>query len=451
MQKNDMINMLSIGGSDPSSGAGIQNDIKTSMILDAYCFTVITAITSQNTSRYTATLPIPPNTIQDQIKSIMSDFKINVIKIGMLYNSNIINSVHKTLKTTNIPIIVDPVIKSTTNGTLLKKEAISQYKKMIIPLSYIITPNIEEAQILSNIQYQKSKDDSNIKEIASKLIDMGAANVIITGIPKYKNKISDYILETKYTDRYISSKKVVMKNHGGGCTHSTAVAISIAKNSSVIKSAKFAKDFTVKSIINSKKIGAGSVITHQDYKNKINEQLSTAIIKLGKIKNISKAIPECQTNFVFAKTNPKTTSDILGVAGRIVRVGDEITIAGNLEYGGSKHVATAVLTINSKFPKIRCAINIKYNQETLQKLKKEKKLNIKKYDRSLEPQANKAIENRSIQWGIKSAITKNPSSAAAAATPPDVIYHTGDIGKEPMIIVFGKTPQDVINKISGIF
>ncbi len=110
-------------------------------------------------------------------------------------------------------------------------------------------------------------------------------------------------------------------------------------------------------------------------------QLSNSITKFIEIKNIYRNIPECQTNFVYSKQKPKSIKDILGISGRIVKTGKHVEIAGNLTYGGSKHVATAVLTMNKKFPQICSAINLKYQNSTILKIKNSK-LIVSSYDRN---------------------------------------------------------------------
>ena len=134
------MNILSIGGSDPSSGAGIQSDIKTFSNHDVYGFTVITAITSQNTRKVTSIEPVSVKSIRAQLDSVLSDFDIDGIKIGMVYNSQIIRTIHSKLKNIKVPMILDPIIKSTTGTILLKKNALRDYKKMMIPLADVITP-----------------------------------------------------------------------------------------------------------------------------------------------------------------------------------------------------------------------------------------------------------------------------------------------------------------------
>ena len=172
------MNLLSIGGSDPSSGAGIQSDLRIFSTDNVYWLTVITAITGQNTLKFGKVEPVSVNILKNQLQFVLSDFKIDGIKIGMVYNSQMIKTIYQQLKKLKIPIVVDPVIKSTTGGELLKKSAIKDYQKYIIPLATVITPNKYEAEILS-----KTKINSkNIPEKTAKIIQkMGAKNVSITG------------------------------------------------------------------------------------------------------------------------------------------------------------------------------------------------------------------------------------------------------------------------------
>ncbi|ABX12438.1 bifunctional hydroxymethylpyrimidine kinase/phosphomethylpyrimidine kinase [Nitrosopumilus maritimus] len=430
------MNILSIGGSDPSSGAGIQSDIRVFSALGVHTLTVITAITSQNTSKFGMVEPVSSKILQKQLESVFSDFKINGVKIGMVYNSKIIKIIHQQLKKLKIPIVVDPVIRSTTGGSLIENNARKDFQKYIVPLATIITPNKKEAELLTKM---KISTKNTPEKVAKEIQNMGAKNVTITGIEE-KKKVSDFVLE-KNSKYIISGEKIPKINHGSGCIHSAAVVYSLAKKKSIKESLYFAKKFTYKSIKNAKKIGKGIAITDIQSKNKIEDELSSAITKFIKLKGIYKNIPECQTNFVFSKQRPKSTKDVLGISGRIVKAGTNVLVAGDLKYGGSKHVATALLSMNKKYPGICSAINLKYQSTTLSKIKKSK-LEVSSYDRSKEPKHVK-IKGSTIRWGINSAI-KNSKKI------PDVIFHKGDFGKEPMIIVFGKTPENVLEKILKI-
>lgn len=430
------MNILAIGGSDPSSGAGIQSDIKASQVLGANCFSVITTITAQNSKKFSLAEPIPVRSVEAQLESILSDFKVNVIVIGMVYDHSTIKKIHDKLEGKKIPIILDPVIKSTTGGVLLKKDAITSLKRFLIPISHVITPNVAEAEAISGVKIRKYDDLIRAAESISKI---GAKSTIITGHSFYKNKISDFIYHGNM-HQSISGRKIPGQTHGSGCNFATALAYSIAQKSNVFDAARFAKQFTYQTITSARKLGSGVKITNSK-PDPIRIELSLAINQFQEIKGISRLIPECQTNFVFARPKAKSIKDILGVAGRIVRTGSTITIAGSLEYGGSKHVATAVLTMQKKFPQIRSALNLRYDQNMVKKFAKHH--TVSSYDRIKEPKSSKAKENSSISWGVNFAI-KN------SLTPPDVIYHKGDWGKEAMIIVFGNNPGHVLDKISKI-
>lgn len=430
------MNILAIGGSDPSSGAGIQSDIKASQALGANCFSVITAITAQNSKKFSLAEPVPTKSVEAQLDSVLSDFKVDVIVIGMVYDHATIKKIHDKLKSKKIPIILDPVIKSTTGGMLLKKDAVASLKRFLIPISYTITPNVAEAEVLSGVKIKKYDDLVRAARIISK---MGAKHIIITGHAFYKNKISDFIYHNG-KHQSISGKKIPGQAHGSGCNFAMALAYSIAQKLDIFDAARFAKQFTYQTITSAKILGKGVKITNPK-PDPIRTELSSAINQFQEIRGISKMIPECQTNFVFAKQKASTTKDILGVAGRIVRTANTVTAAGSLEYGGSKHVATAVLTMQKKFPQIRSALNLRYDQVLVKKFAKH--YNISSYDRIREPKSSKSKENSSISWGVNFAI-KNSS------TPPDVIYHKGDWGKEAMIIVFGNNPGQVLDKISKI-
>jgi len=251
----------------------------------------------------------------------------------------------------------------------------------------------------------------------------------------------DFVLEgSKFYS--FSAKKIPITIHGSGCTFSASLAVALAKGKSLKDAVRFAKEFTTKSIRNSQKIGKGIPIVSFDTKDKIEKELADAISSLTKIKNAHKVIPEVQTNFVFSKPKPRSINDILGVSGRIVKATKSIISAGNLEYGGSRHVGSALLEIASKFPSTRSAINLRFDKKFIKKAKT-KKLLVKNYQRSDEPLKTKSKEGRTISWGIKSVI-KNERKA------PDLVFHTGEIGKEPMIMIFGKNPKDVLDKLAKI-
>jgi len=193
---------------------------------------------------------------------------------------------------------------------------------------------------------------------------------------------------------------------------------------------------------NAEKLGKGLSIVRQKRIDLIENDLLDAIKQFVGIERIYEYIPECQTNFVYSEKNPISTVNILGLEGRIVKTGKLVTVAGSVKYGGSKHVAPAGLQMTKKFPTIRSALNIKYDRKTIDKAIA-KKLSVSSYDRNAELQKVKNKEGKTISWGIKNTIK-------TARTPPDIIYHKGSIGKEPMILIFGENPKAVLTKLLKI-
>ena len=431
------MNILSIGGSDPSSGAGIQSDIRAASALGVNCFSVITAITSQNSTRFSSVESVSANAVSQQLDSILSDFKIDVINIGMVYDSKIIEKIYLKLKGLKIPVVVDPVIKSTTGGALLKKSSLFAFKRLLIPTSYVITPNVNEAEVLSGVRIAGFED---LIRAAKKLSHLGAKNIVITGHTFTKNKVSDFVYE-KGEHYSVSGKKLSGQIHGSGCNFAIALSYSIAKKKSILESVKFAKGFAYQAIKSAQGLGHGIRIASAK-PDKIKTELASAILEFTKLDGVASLIPEVQTNFVFAKQSSKSISDIVGVSGRIVRAGKNVIVAGDLEYGGSHHVGSAVLTIQKKFPHLRAAINIRFDEMFVKKMKKSKYV-VLSYDRAKEPKKTRLKENYTVSWGIQNAI-KN------SVAPPDAVYHRGDVGKEPIILVFGNDPSQVVSKISQL-
>jgi hydroxymethylpyrimidine/phosphomethylpyrimidine kinase len=287
----------------------------------------------------------------------------------------------------------------------------------------------------------KIKTPKDVMEAATVIYQMGAKNVVIKGGHLEGKFATDFVLEKNkfYT---FSGKRINRVTHGSGCNFSASLAVSLAKGNSLKNAIKFAKEFSFESINNSQKVGRGISITKIGKVDEIEKQLSDAILEFVNLENIFRYIPEVQTNFVFSKPNPKSLNDILGVSGRIVKDDKNVIVAGSLKYGSSRHVGSAVLAMTEKFPSIRSAINIKYDKEFIKKAIS-KNFSVLHYERSLEPAKPKFKEGHTISWGIKNAIKDTTK-------PADLIFHKGDLGKEPMILIFGTNPKEVLDKLTKI-
>lgn len=426
------LNILSVGGSDPSSGAGIQSDIRTCQALHAHCLTAVTAVTSQNTSGFGTAEPVSAGMLRDQLELLFSDFAVDGIKIGMVYSRPLVRVIADFLKDVKIPVVLDPVVRSTTGGMLIKKSAIPYLGDLLIPACTAITPNKSEAEFLTGIEI---KSITSAGQAAKRLQGMGAENVVITGLEFTAGQITDHILAGSAAYQ-MSQKKIPVINHGSGCTYSMALCHALASKKPIKAAARFSKQFTRNAIRNSESIGHGVRIAQKN-PDRIYEGLLDGIRRFMELEGIHAHIPECQTNFVFSKPRPASIRDVMGIEGRIVKTGNSTVMAGRLRYGGSKHVASAVLAASKKFPAIRAAVNIRFHPDTISSLRRAK-LRIKSYDRRKEPKTK--YDNSSVIWGTSAAIR-------TSGEPPDAIFHRGDIGKEPMIVLFGRTPAELVRKL----
>ena len=213
--------VLIIAGSDSSGGAGIQADIKTVTALGSYAMTAITAVTVQNTTGVSSVISINPKEIAKQILFTCKDIKPNGIKIGMLHSSKVIVSVVNALKKVkNSKIILDPVMVAKGGTKLINESAIKTLKDKLIKKTYLITPNIPEAEILTKIKIKNLED---MIRAANILLRLGAKNVLIKGGHR-KTKYMEDVLLNKKEIKIFKNKKIKTKNtHGTGCTLSSAI------------------------------------------------------------------------------------------------------------------------------------------------------------------------------------------------------------------------------------
>ena len=226
--------VLIIAGSDSSGGAGIQADIKTVSALGCYAMTAITAVTVQNTTGVKSIIPIKPKEISNQIEFTARDIKPNAIKIGMLHSAKVISAVMKSLKKIDIKkIVLDPVMVAKGGTKLINNEAIDEIKKKLMKKILLITPNIPEAELLTNTKINSLNDMIKAGQL---LINFGANNVLIKGGHLKSNEINDILLNKKII-KIFKNKKYKSKNtHGTGCTLSSAIATNLSCGKDLIKS-----------------------------------------------------------------------------------------------------------------------------------------------------------------------------------------------------------------------
>ncbi len=255
-KKNKKV-LLAIAGSDNTGGAGVQCDIKTSLTLNAYCVNCITSVTSQSSNGVKEIVNIPEKVIASQLNTILNEFNIDCIKIGLFnsYTSAISTiSILKKFKI-NVPIVIDPIYRSTSKTNFVKKEIYIKIHKVFAKLNPIFTPNIDELKILLNLA-ESNDIDENL--LIKKFYKKYRSNVILTGVSKKGIYTTDYVLDESLKIKKISSKRIISNNtHGSGCAFSSSLAIYLAMGKSLFEALKLSKKYTSKAILNSPILGVG--------------------------------------------------------------------------------------------------------------------------------------------------------------------------------------------------
>ena len=437
---------LSVAGSDSGAGAGIQADLKMFSALGVYGCTVITAITAQNTKRVAEILEIPPPMVEQQIRSVMIDMRPNAIKIGMVYSTPIIDAVHRSIKkTSKIPIVLDPILAAGTGAKLLRTEAYKSFVSKLIPSCTLITPNRMEAEKLADIVIRTENDAIRAARNIKKL---GVENVIIKGGHIGSANVTDLLLDSRCNIIKFTNPRLEMKEiHGSGCNFSSAVTAYLAKGMTLTDACKMANEYVHIAIRNAVTIGRGlpianplSIIYRDASRYRTLEELQQAAEQVSILDGFYRLIPETQSNFAYALLNAVDISDVAAVRGRIIKIENTAAPASYIKFGASNHVASAILAYMSVKPDFRSAINIRFNERIVNVCKS--LFSVASYDRTKEPKKIKRKEGSSVAWGILAALSRNPRA--------DVIYHTGDIGKEPMITLFGRNPAEIVERIKRI-
>jgi hydroxymethylpyrimidine/phosphomethylpyrimidine kinase len=437
-----MKRILTIAGSDSGGGAGIQADLKAITLLDGYGMSVLTALTAQNTVGVQGIHEVPARFVERQIDSVLSDIGVDAIKTGMLANKEIIEVVAKKIEQYGVEtVVVDPVMVSKSGSYLLRKDAQKALIKRLIPLAWVVTPNLFEASVLTGMKVNSLE---GMRKAAVQIWELGAKNVVVKG-GHLKGMAIDILFDGQNYAEIVGPRIKTKNTHGTGCTFASAIATLLARGESVPEAVRKAKVFITMAIQASLNLGKGTgptnpsaYVLREMERYQVIQELKKAVEVLKENK-IGDLIPEVSSNLGYALPYAEGNGDIAAFPGRIVRFKDSVTTHSDPEFGASQHVANIILAVMKFFPEYCSAMNLRYSKENVARLEGKGFL-IGHFDRRIEPKRVKEKEGSSLEWGVGEVLKK-------MKRVPDFIYDEGDVGKEPMIRVLGRNPMDVVQKI----
>lgn len=439
-----MKRILTIAGSDSGGGAGIQTDLKTITVLGGYGMSVITALTAQNTVGVQAVFELPLDFIEKQIDSVMEDIGVDAVKTGMLSSSPIVSLVASKIAQYRVKrLVVDPVMVAKSGDPLLKEEAQEALREELIPLAFVVTPNLPEASVLAGMKVSNLK---TMKDAARHIHGMGAKNVLVKG-GHLEGELVDLLFDGKAFFEFRGPRIPTNNTHGTGCTFASAIATELAKGSTIQEAVKRAKEFMETAIRFSLSLGKGhgptnpyAMIARDAARSHVLGSLDAALETLKRNK-IGHLIPEVHSNLGYALPYAEGHEDVAAFPGRITRVNDSIATVTGPAFGGSRHVARIILTLTKHDPEYRSVMNIRFSEDII-RICERVGFRVRSFDRADEPREVKEHEGSSLEWGTQEVLK--------VGELPDVIYDRGEVGKEPMVRVIGKNPADVVRKVLKI-
>jgi hydroxymethylpyrimidine/phosphomethylpyrimidine kinase len=250
-------NILSIAGSDPSGGAGIQADLKTFAACGTYGMAVLTALTAQNTQGVCGVHAVPPDFVSAQIEAILSDIGVDAVKIGMIATAEIAKAVSRALlPCSSVPIVLDPVMVAKGGASLLADAAVEALRRHLLPIATLITPNLPEAAAL--LGEPGARDRLAMAGQAERLLALGASAVLVKGGHLEGDECPD-VLATAAGLHWFEGVRIATRNtHGTGCTLSSALASALGKGQGIEDAVAFAKHYVSGAVAGSAELSVGS-------------------------------------------------------------------------------------------------------------------------------------------------------------------------------------------------
>jgi hydroxymethylpyrimidine/phosphomethylpyrimidine kinase len=247
---------LSVAGSDPSGGAGIQSDLKTFSRLHVYGMAVIAALTAQNTLGVSGLAEIEPDFLEKQLDAVLTDITPDAAKTGMLLTASAVEIVAQKIYQYRIRnVVVDPVMVSTSGAALLAPDAVNTVRRALLPLAFLVTPNLDEARTLTGKPIDNIED---MEEAALQIHGMGASNVLIKGGHAQSHEITDLFFDGNDFAHLRSTRIEARNTHGTGCVLSAAIAAHLALGRPTLEAVRLGKEFVTEAIQNGLAIGSGT-------------------------------------------------------------------------------------------------------------------------------------------------------------------------------------------------
>jgi len=453
---------LTIAGSDPSSGAGIQADIRTFDRCGVHPFSVITAITYQSAKEFYGYRSLSGD-LEKQLNSILNNYPVKHVKIGMIPDVESLNIIVNYINKYQLKVVYDPITISSAGKRLASEELETQIEDKLLPYVMILTPNLTETEVysgktLTSDSIQNVKDAAEI--ILKKIYNAPEASniekaVIIKSATNDQDEIVDIALINKEQGDFLKQDFKIFKKskisfsgniHGTGCVFSSAITAFLARGNSIESAIFKAEDFFDEKFQHFIELpGKGKVLDLTIPKEKLDviNQIKEIYNFISSIKKFSALIPEVRLNISCSLPNASNKQEIAGIEGRITIINGYPQASGEIKFGVSDHTARLILTAKKYDISINLVMNLKYEPHWISAIQDKTDLELYEFTRESQPKSIQEKDHSTMQWLIKESVKKTGKI-------PDIIWDKGSIGKEAIIRVFGNNSKDMIEKLQKI-
>ena len=456
---------LTIAGSDPTSGAGIQADIRTFDRIGVHPFSAITAITYQTATDFYGFKSLSED-LGKQLDAILNSYPIRYVKIGMIPDNKSLDIIINTILTHKLIAVLDPVNTSSVGGRLSSEGLELEIERDLFPLVTVITPNLNEASYYANMELKNitSDDIEPLKDAAEIIIRKMYVDhkisekqkaVVIKSAGTTKNDIFDLVCVSKLTNsKEILDYKIFKKQkipfqgnvHGTGCVFSSAIAAYLSLGNPLITSIESAEAFFSSRFLKFIELPQNGKIldlTLGQEQIEVINQIKEIYNYVSNNSKFRKLIPEVRMNISGSLPNATSKEEIAGIEGRISIIGGFPHASGEIKFNVSDHTARLILSAKEFDNSINFVTNLRYNEEYIKAIHEKTNLTTFEFLRESQPDAIKHEDRSTMRWLIEESINK-------MGEIPNLIWDKGSIGKEPMIRLFSKNSKDMIQLLKEI-
>jgi hydroxymethylpyrimidine/phosphomethylpyrimidine kinase len=449
---------LTIAGSDSGGGAGIQADLKTMEAHDVFGTSAITATTAQNTTGVHDVNVLSLDHIAAQYQAVIDDFDVGAIKTGMLATAPVIDCVVNCVDAFDGPLVVDPVMVATAGDRLLSEDAEDAYGRLI-DQSTLVTPNIDEAEILTGMEINNR---NSAEQAAHRLVDAGATAALVKGGHLEGDRVVDTLVireddrrdDTKRTEQFSHPRIETDATHGSGCTLSSAIAARLATGEPLTEAVAGGVAFMERAVRYGIDVGSGPGSVHHlvDIRERADrvavsdgvEQIVARVVD----QDVETLVPDIGMGVVGATRYAETPAEVVGVDGRLSRTRSGIRPTAGVRSGGSPGLAKQLLAARETFSDLRFAVNCRFDESVETALSTLDGPVIDTTEAVAQTLGSTGIET--VDHSAPVVAVESDTLPAETTAPPAAVIDRGGEGRQPGVVLFGTDSSSLIKRILGL-